>query len=107
MESEGKHKADLAQLSVLLAMPVQTVLPWQTALSLVSTQTIMYHHNLKFEIAIQPGNSLVHVARNHLANRFLRGEHNRLVWVDSDIVWKWEDFFTPARTIYLYGVCGR
>lgn len=83
---------DLAGLSVMLAMPTHRDLHPLTVASLLNTQTACYERGVPLTVEIDHGGSLVHHARTKMAWRFLRGKHNRLFWVDSDMVWRPEDF---------------
>lgn len=83
---------DLAGISVLLAMPVHRDICPHTVMSLIRTQVAMGQHGIDFDISFLVGNSLVHHARSKAADDFVKSRHNRLFFVDSDIVWKPEDF---------------
>lgn len=44
------------------------------------------------ELKVRSGNSLIHIARCRLAHDFLASDFERLFMIDSDIVWRVEDF---------------
>lgn len=85
-------QVNLRGVSVMLGMPCGPSVPWQTALSLVSTQTLMQDKGIGFQICMSAGSSIVDLARNQVAHLFLDSEHTRLFWIDSDIVWNAHDF---------------
>ena len=84
--------ANMSGVSVMLAMPLNRDMPWQTAASLLGTQALMIERGIPFEIRFCHGCSLVEIARTRLAHEFLEGDKTRLFWVDSDIQWRPEDF---------------
>ncbi len=85
-------KFDMTGISVLLAMPTHRDIPPQTVVSLLGTQALLMQRGIRSTMEIQYGGSLPHHARTKLAWHFLQGEWSHLFWVDSDIVWKAEDF---------------
>lgn len=82
----------LAGLSVMLAMPTHRDIPAQTVASLLGTADLMRSRGIPFECQLQVGGSIVTFARSKAAHCFLESDKTRLFWVDSDIVWKPEDF---------------
>lgn len=102
-----KRQMSVAGVSVMLAMPVHRALPWQTARSLVETQSLMQAKGIGFDIEMQVGSSLVHHARNKLAARFLASTHTHLFWVDSDMEWAADDFLRfVAMATEMTCLCG-
>lgn len=83
---------DMAGVSVMLAMPTHRDLSPKTVVSLLATQDAMSRRGIPFTIEMQAGSSLVHHARSKTAWNFLKADCTRLFWVDSDIVWKADDF---------------
>lgn len=86
------RKFDLAGQSVFLAMPSHRDLPGQTVISLLQTKTLLAERGIPIHIELALGGSLVHHARSRLVHGFLKSQHNRLFWVDSDITWEAKDF---------------
>jgi hypothetical protein len=82
----------LSGLSVMVAMPTHRDLDPQTVVSLMGTADLLRTKNIPFELQMQAGGSVVSFARSKAAHYFLESNKNRLFWVDSDIVWKPEDF---------------
>jgi len=82
----------MADIHVMLAMPTSRDIPRETVLSLMETQGLLQERNISFTLYLSDGGSLVHNARTKAAHHFLKSECTHLFWVDSDIVWKAEDF---------------
>lgn len=82
---------NLSGVSVLIAMPVNRDLPWQTAQSLVTTTLELARRNIKFAVQFVVGSSIVEVARNKVAHEFLRTDMTRLLMIDSDMRWTASD----------------
>lgn len=100
-------KLDMAGVSVMLAMPVHRDLPVQTVRSLLETQGVMQENNIPLVLHLEVGGSLVHHARTVIAHHFLKGECNRLFWIDSDIAWSGQDFLRfIALSTKMEVVCG-
>lgn len=78
----------IADLSVMIAMPIMKEVPPYTMLSLNKTLTALQKAGAKCSIQTEVGSSLVHHARSLLTHEFLKSEHNRLFWVDADIEWE-------------------
>lgn len=68
-------------MTALLAMPVYGPMDPRVAASLMQSMT------LPVEVSLTLQCPSVALARNLLAARFLRSTHERLVFVDSDMVW--------------------
>ncbi len=85
-------KVNLAGVSVMLIMPTNRELSHEVVISLLETAQLMRTKHIPFDIQIEAGCSIVEWARSSGAHHFLRSEHNKLFWVDSDIVWKADDF---------------
>lgn len=83
---------DMAGVSVMLAMPVNRDLPWQTAQSLVETTMALKDRGIAFDVQFVVGSSIVEVARTKAADVFLQSDKNRLFMIDSDQSWKAADF---------------
>lgn len=86
---------DLSGVSVMIAIPVNRDLPWQTASSLVETVIELQRLGVAFQVQMVVGSSIVEVARSKVANVFLKSDMNRLLMIDSDQRW------TPADAIRL------
>lgn len=82
---------DLTGISVMLAMPIHRDLPWQTALSLVSTNNLFSSKGITLQVHVGQS-SIIELGRSRAARAFLASSHTRLFWVDSDMVWDAEDF---------------
>ena len=84
---------DMSGLSVMICMPTHRDLPVPTAMSLIETLFALQKTSIGIEIQVQYGSSLVQAARSRAAHLFLKSKHNRLFWIDSDMVWKPDSFF--------------
>lgn len=81
-----------AGLSVMLAMPTHRDIPPPVVISLLGTMHLLSTSGIHCDIELQCGSSRITAARSKVAHSFLKGTNSRLFWVDSDIVWKPEDF---------------
>lgn len=88
---EGR-KLDIDGLSVMLAMPSHRDLHPDVVASLLATQREFFLRDVPLDINITYGSSLPHHARTRMAWDFLQSKHNRMFWVDSDVVWDASDF---------------
>jgi len=82
---------DIAGISVLIAMPVFHDIPPETARSLLETQAVCHQRGIVVDIEMNVGSTVFH-SRSKAAHRFLKSPCNRLFMIDSDMVWKGEDF---------------
>ncbi len=82
---------DMKNVSVMLAMPVNRDLPWQTARALVETVTALCQHGIPFEVQMVVGSSIIEVARSKVADVYLKGKMSRLMMLDSDQTWEAKD----------------
>lgn len=85
-------KLDMAGVLPMLAMPTHRDIPAATVRCLLETQHALLSHGMGSEMQMQVGGSLVHHARTKAAWQFLQSGCTHLFWVDSDIVWRSEDF---------------
>lgn len=83
---------DLAGVSVMIAIPVNRDLPWQTAQSLVETTIQLQSRGIDFDVQFVVGSSIVEVARTKAANVFLQSSKSRMFMIDSDQAWQAKDF---------------
>jgi hypothetical protein len=81
---------NLKGLSVFLAMPVQEDLPIETVVSLFSTDAHLRKLGVTLNTTFQIGGTLCG-SRSQAAADFLASGANRLLCIDSDMVWKPED----------------
>ena len=82
----------LAGLSVMIAIPINRDLPWQTNMSIVQTVCEIKDRKIPFDYQLLVGGSIVQAVRSHLAHKFLKSKMNRLFFIDSDMSWAPEDF---------------
>lgn len=94
--SESSVKRRLArprpEYAVGIGLPVGSYLPWQTAKSLVETVHALATWGIPVSIHSIEGSSLVTIARDVVAGNFLANREQFLFFIDSDIVWRPEDF---------------
>lgn len=88
----GARTLDLEGLSVMLAMPSHRDIHPLTVAALLQTQVALLERGIPLSIEVTHGASVVHHARSKMAWQFLQSKHNRLFWVDSDMVWTADDF---------------
>jgi len=81
---------NLKGLSVYLAMPVQEDVPIETVVSLFATDAHCRNLGVTLNTTFQIGGTLCG-ARSQAAADFLASNANRLLCIDSDMVWKPED----------------
>ncbi len=79
---------DMTGVSVMLAVPVNRDLPWQTAQSLIETTILLKDKGIPFDVQLVVGSSIIEVARSKVADAFLKSGHTRLMMLDSDQTWK-------------------
>ena len=60
----------------------------ETARSLLNEQALAQGAGLDFEVHFVPGCSLVTLARNQCVDGFLKGDADKLIFVDSDVSWE-------------------
>ncbi len=84
-------KFDLSGINVMIAIPVNRDLPWQTAQSLIETVTVLKDNGISFLIQFVVGSSIIEVARSKVAHEFLKSDCNRLLMIDSDQEWEAKD----------------
>lgn len=79
---------------VAIAMPVGSgSIPWETAVSLISTVRALDREKIPFKIEAPVGSSIVQWARSAIVGSFLKTDFTHLFWIDSDIFWTPSDFF--------------
>jgi hypothetical protein len=77
----------------MIGMPIGSgSIPWPTAVSLMSTVRTCDREGLHVQISAPTGSSMVLWARSAIVGKFLASDCDRLMWIDSDIVWRPADF---------------
>src|SRR6202021_2023742 len=87
---EAEHEIDFSQSRVSMAYrkaeyPVTIMMPYVSAINGPVVASMLYyakHLDVGFELV---GNSIISVARNELANRFLNSNAEWSFWLDSDV----------------------
>lgn len=87
---EHKQSYDLSELSVFLAMPTTGNMPALVVACLLETNDKLKSMSIPIEIHLQVGGTIC-AARNKSAAQFLKSGKNRLLFIDSDMVWTSED----------------
>jgi hypothetical protein len=82
---------DHPDISVLVCTPTHRDFHVQTLRSYLETQEACRGLGISIEFNFFVS-SLVHHSRSLAAHTFMRSRHNRLFWIDSDIVWRAADF---------------
>lgn len=67
-------------------------LPWATALSLLKVTAACKDEGIPLQLEVVAGCSVVSWARSCIADAFLKSDYDKLLWVDSDIVFTVGDF---------------
>lgn len=79
-------------LSVMVGIPAtRDFHPW-TVKSLLATSQMCQRMGIPCQLGLVAGNAVVQWARDEVVDIFLQSQANRLFWIDSDMVWKPEDF---------------
>ena len=82
----------LDDVSVCIGFPCGQTIPAKTARCLAATVRALASRGIAVDTSMIIGSSVVTVARNACANAFLKGNMQRLFWIDSDIEWDVNDF---------------
>src|SRR5437868_2297272 len=84
---------DLSKCHPLIAMPTHRDINPATVRALLMTQAEMQRRGLPLDLKMEDGCSLIHHARTRTTDFFLtQTECTHLFWIDSDVVWKADDF---------------
>jgi hypothetical protein len=59
-----------------------------TSNALLTEMIPLLQHGWDLDFSFVPGSSLVHIARDKIANEFMDSDAERLVFIDSDVSWK-------------------
>lgn len=86
------HRIDLSGVSVFIGMPTHRPIPPETVASLLGTQEACLKRGIPLSLIIEKGSSIVEAARTKTAHSFLKSGMTHLFWIDSDMVWRPEDF---------------
>jgi hypothetical protein len=73
-------------------MPNSGIIPWHTAVSLMSTVRVLDREKIPVRIEAPVGSSVVTWARDAIVAGFLKTDFTHLFWIDSDIAWAPNDF---------------
>ena len=83
---------DLEGLKVLIAIPSYSgKIECECMMGIIDAKDALEKAGVEVDVVVQKGISLVQQARNKLANAFMAGQWNRLVWIDDDIGFKRND----------------
>lgn len=80
-------------LSVMLGIPIHAHLPMMTVRSIIDTTRRLTQMGIKHEVLMHACN-VVTLARDGVMMRFLDSDHQKLFWIDSDMAWDEQAFFT-------------
>jgi hypothetical protein len=83
---------DVSGVKVMLGMPTNRDLPYQTVRSLVETCSLLQARGIQYDCELIVGSSIVEAARSRVADVFMQSDCTHLFWLDSDMSWKSEDF---------------
>lgn len=83
---------NLTGLNVMIGIPAGRDLPAMTVKSLIGTFDLCRSRGVPCQLGMVAGSAVVQWARDEVADLFLQSDATRLFWIDSDMVWKPEDF---------------
>jgi hypothetical protein len=87
-----KYEFDLQGTSVILAIPCyRGVFPVDTVSGLMTTTRKFIDHNIRAGFLFERENALIESCRNRLVNKFLATDFQKLLFIDDDIIFEWED----------------
>jgi hypothetical protein len=89
--SDEEETVVLGDTSVCIGIPISGGMPPRSVMSLVKTVELMMRMGIRFDIVMEAGGS-VQWARDGVLDQFLKGDKDKLFWIDSDIVWAPESF---------------
>lgn len=81
---------NLKGINVFIAVPVKDVIHPQTVIAIMDTLTLLREKGIPYKFAFQIGGTLCG-GRNVAVADFLSGEANRLLFIDSDLIFKPDD----------------
>lgn len=89
---EQEKEFDLRGTSFCIGMPMYGTIPAQTVISLVDTVREFNQQGIDLALTYEMNNSIIQNARNNIVHNFLnKSGADKLICIDSDIVWKTED----------------
>jgi hypothetical protein len=83
---EGKRGYNLKGLSVYIAMPVKGDIPPETMMATIDTMDALRIKGIPFRYEMFIGGTICD-ARSHATAKLLASDCNRLLFIDSDMVW--------------------
>ena len=84
-------------LSVMIGLPVYRNLEIETTLALIGTLDLLRREQISCSLGVCVGVSIPAMARNQVADNFLKSDAQYLFWIDSDIAWNPPDFLRILR----------
>lgn len=85
----AEEQIDLRHTHFTIGLPCYRDIPTYTALSLIDTFRFFDAAGIQLNYAIEMNNSIVDSARNNVVSMFLgRPDNEKLIFIDSDIVWE-------------------
>lgn len=86
------ERINVAGMSVAIGMPTKGDLPPHTVMSLIKTATACVTANVSLDVILHVS-GVLQWGRDDVLDEFLRGDAQKLFWIDSDMVWTQESFF--------------
>ena len=96
----------LGGLSVMIGMPSDRSIPYQTVESLLGTFSKCSKVEIHAELGMIAGCAIVTKARDDVVNHFLESDCNYLFWIDSDMEWDAGQFLRILALSTQFGVVG-
>jgi len=84
-------RLSLGDVSVTIGMPVDNGIPPRTVMALAQTVHRCAKMDIRCDIAMEVS-GVIQIGRDNVLDDFLRGDTDKLFWIDSDMVWNPDDF---------------
>lgn len=101
----SKLTVDATGTKLMLAIPSgDGSIPVRTAFALLTAIKSLSERGINYELHVHEFNSLVTGARDELAHEFCKTDCTHIAWLDSDIIFKAEDFVTMFLLSHKYPI---
>lgn len=92
MSDTVEYEFDLSGVSVMLGLPCyRGVFPAETTVGLIAVSKELTKRNISAGYIFERENALVDTSRNRIVRQFLESGMQKLLFIDDDIIFKWED----------------
>jgi len=104
-EQLNRQLLALGDVSVTIGLPVDNGIPPKTVMSLVRTAHTCAKMGIRCDLAMEIS-GVIQIGRDAVLDDFLRGDTQKLFWIDSDMVWNPEDFLRLLALSTRFDVVG-